>query len=169
MPEDRPKTVSRPLWWLNAIALGCVGLAVYWIFFRGEGERPAKRPISESSSEWLDLLGCTDTRSLDGKRQLSLSEDKSAKLIETTWTEGKASQRTAKGNWSYDPTVKRYVVIINGATTGYLLANDGRLQGCMLVKGTLGDANLLESWFASMDDNDDSSADNGRDDYRARD
>jgi hypothetical protein len=145
--------------------VGLIGLAIYGVFFRTDHSKNA--PITEASLEWYDLGSCTETRSLDGKRRLSLEEDKKAELHETIQTEAKTTQQTISGNWSYDPAARRYTVNIDGGTTSYSLINERDVPGCMLVKGTLAQANLLESWFATTDD--EPPADDGRDDYRARD
>jgi len=134
------------------------------MFFRSDHTK--KAAAFQLPAEWLDLRGCTETRSFDGTKWLSLSEDKKAELQESLRTElyGKAAQRSSKGEWSYDPSSKRYAVTINGGTTSYLLFNEPDIPGCMLVKRTLSEANLLESWFATMSDGDDQSAEEGRDD-----
>jgi hypothetical protein len=47
------------------------------------------------------------------------------------------------------PAIKEYAVTINGETTNYSLLNEQDIPGCMLVKGKINQANLLESWFAT--------------------
>jgi hypothetical protein len=139
------------------------------MFFRGDHTKKAM--VSEPPTGWLDLLSCTETRSFDGTKWLSLSEDKSAELHESLRTEshGKAAQRLSRGGWTYDPATKRYAITIDGATTSYLLLNEEDIPGCMLVQGTLSEANLLQSWFATTGAGDDHPVDDSLEDYRSRD
>lgn len=135
--------------WLNLIVIGCVGIAIYGMFFRGHHSKPeAPNP----PAGWLDLLGCTETRSFDGTKWLSLSEDRTAALHEQL---GKPTEQLSKGEWSYDETAKTYAITINGQMTNYFVFNQQDIPGCMLVRGNLNEANLLESWFATMDGRDD--------------
>ena len=93
---------------------------------------------------WLELGGCTETRSIDGSKWLHLSDDNSAELRESS----RNKEQLSKGVWSFDPAEKRYVVTIDGAAMHYLLLDAHDIPGCMLVKGTFGRANLRQSWFS---------------------
>jgi hypothetical protein len=56
------------------------------------------------------------------------------------------------GKWSYDETSKQFSVTLNGETTDYTLLSQDGVATCILVKGGLSNANLRESWFATIDD-----------------
>ena len=143
--EEEPPRKRFP--WLNLAGLGVAGIAVYWMFFRGD---ETKKPSTyDPPMGWLELLGCTGTRSLDGTKWLSLSDDKSAELRELLPAKKheKSKERLSNGEWNYDEASKKYIVSINGETTSYSLFSENDIPGCILVKGDFNAANLAESWF----------------------
>jgi hypothetical protein len=93
---------SRILWRaLFAIIVLCT--IAYGVFLHAK--RPNEQPAFPAG--WIDLAACSDAISLDGTRQLALSEDQTAEMTETTsQTEGK-NERKTRGKWSYDETAKK--------------------------------------------------------------
>ena len=154
--EELPPRRSIP--WLSLAGLGVAGVAVYWMFFRGGDE--TKPNTYEPPMGWLELSGCTGTRSFDGTKWLSLSDDKSAELRELlpARKHEKSKERLSRGEWNYDEASKKYIVSINGETTSYSLLSESDVPGCILVKGNFNAANLAESWFATTDDGPDDEA-----------
>jgi hypothetical protein len=55
------------------------------------------------------------------------------------------------GKWNYNEISKEYVITFNDQTTNYSLLLKDDVATCILVKGDLTAANLLESWFATID------------------
>jgi hypothetical protein len=59
-----------------------------------------------------------------------------------------------EGTWSFDEISKRYLVVLNGETTTYLLVSPEGGGMCMLIAGDVQSADLRQSWFSSLaDDN----------------
>jgi hypothetical protein len=141
---------SRILWRaLFAIIVLCT--IAYGVFLHAK--RPNEQPAFPAG--WIDLAACSDAISLDGTRQLALSEDQTAEMTETTsQTEGK-NERKTRGKWSYDETAKKYGITFNDETTSYSLLSKDHIATCILVKGDFGSGNLLESWFATFDNGSD--------------
>jgi hypothetical protein len=146
-------------WWNMASGLSntikvlcaCSGLAfAYWVFVHG----PEKVPTVPG---WDDLISCSDSTSLDGTRRLSVSENSHATLYEAR---GPSDRRkghetiSREGTWSFDEISKRYLVVLNGETTAYLLVSPESGGMCMLIAGEVQSADLRQSWFSSpADDN----------------
>jgi hypothetical protein len=94
------------------------------------------------------LGGCPPARSRrDGKKELSLSDDGSAAMFDNSPLKGGETPKdhTTDGRWHFDDASKRYTVTFDGETTDYLLIPAE--NACMLIKGTLGTADLRASWF----------------------
>jgi hypothetical protein len=90
----------------------------------------------------VPAVHCPETRSLDGTKSLSLWPDGEADLADP--------EQTTVGRWSYEKATGTYAITINGATTDYRLIEKDDIPGCMLVRGGLEHANLLETLFASV-------------------
>jgi hypothetical protein len=91
---------------------------------------------------------------MDGRKTLSLSEDHSVVLHEEESAQGeddKKSDRDVEGTWSYDQLYKEYSVSLVGTTTTYTIVNPEVANTCLFIKGTLESANLRESWFSWID------------------
>jgi hypothetical protein len=127
----------------------CTGVAfVYWMFLH----RPERPP---SAPGWDDLISCSEATSLDGTRRLSVSENSHAILYEAHGPSdrGERSETISReGTWSFDETSKRYVVVLSGETTTYLLVSPGNGGMCMLIAGEMQSADLRQSWFSSPAD-----------------
>jgi hypothetical protein len=138
--------------WLALILLLIGGVVAYRVFFRTDiGRTHEERTLPAG---WLDLSSCSFTRSFDGTKWLTLADDQSAQSREALSPEqGKArNERVSTGKWSYDETSKQFSVTLNGETTDYTLLSQDGVATCILVKGGLSNANLRESWFATIDD-----------------
>jgi hypothetical protein len=99
-----------------------------------------------------DALGsCDTTASLDGVRELVLLPDGRAVLTDTSpMKEGEdITDRVTEGGWRLDESSKSYTVTFNGEDTTYLIAPTEHISICMLIKGSLGAADLRASWFSS--------------------
>jgi hypothetical protein len=137
----------------NAVKVlcACSGIAfVYWVFVH----RPE---IVPTALGWGDLISCSDSTSLDGTRRLSVSENSHAILYEA---HGPSDRRrgnetiSKEGTWSFDEISKRYLLVLNGETTTYLLVSPEGGGMCMLIAGDVQSADLRQSWFSSpADDN----------------
>lgn len=105
---------------------------------------------------WVDLAPCAFLATLDGARELTLTEDNLAKLWDLTpLKDGEDSKnRQIDGTWAYDQASKRYAIALAGQTTTYLLLARGDPVTCILLKGELRSADLSASWF-SFPSNDD--------------
>jgi hypothetical protein len=94
---------------------------------------------------WEDLASCVDLTSLDGKKDLTLSE-KAAEIWDRT--EGADDKgRTIKGTWNYEGA-KRYALSIHGETTVYTLLSIAEGTACILINGDVRAADLTASWFS---------------------
>ena len=115
------------------------------------GQEGQERPLPVGS---IELSSCFVTRSFDGNKWLTLEDDQTAQLREALPPEqGKTkNERLSTGKWSYDETSKHYSVTLDGETTSYTLLSQDGVATCILVKGDLSNANLRESWFATVDD-----------------
>ena len=139
----------------NAVKVlcACTCLAfVYWVIVH----RPEKVPTALG---WDDLISCSDSASLDGTRRLSMSENGHATLYESHGSSDRRKDHETtprEGAWSFDEISKRYLVVLNGETTTYLLVSPESGGMCMLIAGEVQSADLRQSWFSSpADDNHD--------------
>ena len=138
--------------WLALTLLVIGGVGAYRAFFRTDIVRTHEERTLPAG--WLDLSPCSFTRSFDGTKWLTLADDQSAELREALSPEqGKAgNERVSTGKWSYDETSKQYSVTLNDEATDYTLLSQDGVATCILVKGGLSNADLRESWFATIDD-----------------
>jgi hypothetical protein len=144
--EHRPQPPSKarffwPVFWVFA-GIGAVYLML------GPGKK-----VEEVTEAWppgfSELLDCTFTASLDGTRELELTESQQALFRERS-ANREGIDRTVDGKWSFDELTKLYYVTLDGEVTRYSLAKPTGM--CMLIKGDLGAADLRASWFASVSD-----------------
>lgn len=143
--------VLNQRYWRAAIA-GCTLAAAIFVIYL----RPAKSPLLPENPGWDDLAPCSDALSLDRTKQLSLQSDGRAVLHDIKPVKpGEAAQdHTANGAWRFDASSKQYSITFKDKTTNYQLLANSDITACVLVKGELDTANLLESWFAIIDDDD---------------
>ncbi len=141
---DAPTTQKRRAPWIALIVTACASLAIYEIYFR-----PDKTELRPLETGWFDLSSCAVTRSFDGTKWLSLSDDRSAELRESKKSE-EGKDRLSKGEWRYDEATTQYAITINGKTTSYSLFSTDDINTCMLFKGDIASADLRESWFTTM-------------------
>jgi hypothetical protein len=134
----------------------CAGAAFVCFIFSARTDK-ARAPIRIVPG-WEDLISCSYVTSLDGTKQLSISENNRATLYESVALLDKTGgdeRISIDGTWSFDETSKQYFVALNGETTTYLLVSPEKGGVCMLVAGELEAANLRRSWFSfQADDND---------------
>ena len=148
--RERPPSRLRML--LLTVALLLIGGVAYRAVVRTDvTQKTEERSLPAG---WLDLSSCAFTKSFDGKKWLMLGDDQSAQLREALAPEpDKAiNERVSTGKWSYDEVSKQYSVTLDGETTKYALVSQDGVATCILVKGDLRNANLRESWFATIDD-----------------
>jgi hypothetical protein len=153
---------ERIVRYLSVLLAGAVTVAVvaFALVFYGAtlfpslfltGSPTEKRP---SVPGWQDLILCSELVSMDGRKTLSLSEDHSVILHEEESAQGKDDKkgdRDVKGTWSYDQLYNEYSVSLVGTTTTYTIVNPEVANTCLFIKGTLESANLRESWFSWID------------------
>lgn len=144
--SDQPRLKPQRRWG-SLLLLLCIGAGTAAYYFFGPEKKAA--PKTEWPVGWAELIDCYSTTSLDGKRDLELSEDQHAVLYDKTAQEN-GKYRAVDGSWSFDPTTKQYAITLNGATTSYSLVEPEN-AACMLIKGGSAAANLDESWFATYD------------------
>jgi hypothetical protein len=103
---------------------------------------------------WDDLILCSNVTSLDETKTLDLDEDHRAVLNGTPALNApqNAPPPKVEGTWSFDPTSKQYSITIGGVTNVYSLVNPLSIETCMLIKGSIGAADMRDSWFATRDD-----------------
>jgi len=104
---------------------------------------------------WDDLISCSDSTSLDGTRRLSVSGNSNATLYEARGPSDRRRDNEAiskEGTWSFDEISKRYLVVLNGETTTYLLVIPEGGGMCMLIAGDIQSADLRQSYFSSPGD-----------------
>lgn len=148
--QRRPRS---KLWlvWLAIASLLVIGGFAYRTVPRRDFA-PESKELAVPAG-WLDLGSCAFTRSFDGKRLLTLSEDQSAELQEPQPEQKKeGNTRFRKGEWSYDEQSKRYAITMNDQTSKYSLLSQEGIETCILVNGNLETANLRESWFSTAED-----------------
>jgi hypothetical protein len=154
----------RPSWWsrLKVIGAGVFAVALYlgiafdFLGFVFSSRDIAARPQKPAVLGWNDLETCAFLTSLDDKKNLTLTEDQGAELMEAAPDENDAPTESKKlqGRWGYDAGSKRYSITLNGDTATYTLISRGEPATCILVKGDLDTADLRASWF-SFPSNDD--------------
>jgi hypothetical protein len=123
------------------------------IFFYSSN-KPVVPTANPAVSGWSELGSCAYTTSLDGQRELSLSDDGSATILDDSpLKDGETiKEHTIEGRWYFDDATKRYTAIFNGEATDYLVVSPERIYVCILVKGEPGAADLRASWFSSAGD-----------------
>jgi hypothetical protein len=138
------------------ILCACAGAAFVCFIFSARTDK-ARAPIRIVPG-WEDLISCSYVTSLDGTKQLSISENNRATLyvsVALSDKKGGEERISIEGTWSFDEISKQYFVALNGETTTYLLVSPEKGGVCMLVAGELEAANLRRSWFSfQADDND---------------
>lgn len=138
------------------ILCACAGAAFVCYMFSVKTDK-ARAPIRIVPG-WENLISCSYATSLDGTKQLSVSENNRATLYESVaLSDKKGSDKriSIEGTWSFDEISKQYFVALNGETTAYLLVSPERGGVCMLIAGELEAANLRRSWFSFQADDDD--------------
>ena len=105
---------------------------------------------------WRELISCSVAVSLDGTRELRLSEDHRAMLQDKSLSKDERPDKDigADGTWSFDDRSKKYSVSNGNTTVAYTLVSPEQTGTCILIRGTLDSANLLESWFSAPTDDD---------------
>ncbi len=146
LPEPPSKT---NFWWPILIACAVTG-AIYLTLDTGEEPEQAAK---SSSPGWENLLDCSHTASLDGTKELNLSENHRAVLYDKTKKEN-GRYLTFNGDWNFNEATTLYTVSLNGEATVYSIVEPEDAAVCMLIKGDLGAADLRASWFSSSNEKD---------------
>jgi hypothetical protein len=153
IPHYSSAPPPRP--WGRVLIFGALLVgAVYWFLRPAPATHEVEPPVSPPG--WDDLASCGALASLDEAMELELSADQRAELRgNAPLKEGSDPQRRIiDGVWSYDAGSKRYAITLNGDTTTYSLLARGEPTTCILFKGDIRAADLIESWF-SFPTNDD--------------
>ena len=154
--QSRP---HRQYTW-SSVLVGCVGIAlIYFVFFH----QRAAIPNLPTVPGWDELARCSYMTSLDGTKELTLSDDHRAAFSDNSRARNQKGEGVnILGSWSFDESSKLYSVTLNDETTIYILLSPERSNGCLLIKGDIQAADLRASWFSSTSDDD-------PDDYEYRD
>jgi hypothetical protein len=132
--------------WSVVFFAAILGAIIYRANFRAD--QPAAESVPAPPG-WDELVQCTETVSFDGKRQLALLGDNSAELTED---DKDGHPHVTFGKWAFDPSSQKYSTTFNNSTDSYSLFSKDDVLTCILVKGDLASANLLESWFSARDE-----------------
>ena len=96
-----------------------------------------------------ELVPCAFLTSLDSKSSLYLSGHRDARISKTT----DAGTTWASGTWTLLADDSHlYRIDIDGVSTTYTLISAPEGEGCMLVPGDVGSADLRKSWFSALTD-----------------
>jgi hypothetical protein len=103
---------------------------------------------------WDKLIPCSHAVSIDGSKELLLSEEHIATLYDKSLAkDGKSNENIGVlGAWSFDDQSKKYFVSLAGTTNAYTLLSPEQVSTCILIKGNLESADLQESWFSAEED-----------------
>jgi hypothetical protein len=93
---------------------------------------------------WSRLDDCSPMQSLDGKQQLVLLEDHSAKVERAG--SGKGAKETAE-NWTFDEASNRYLITLGGQEKSFTIVQPDNSEVCILVMGSPTYADMTESWY----------------------
>ena len=140
-PADRSRSVP----WKSILLSSCVAAgALYWMFLWPDVDEDNTKPPIALIAGWDEIGACASMASLDGTREIRLSENQNAEMWDHSSSK-KGESDIAQGVWSYDATSKRYAVTLKGETTTYTLITRGEPVTCILYKGDLGSADLRAS------------------------
>jgi hypothetical protein len=148
--------IGHTRWPKFLLAFAGITAFVWTVAHRTAGTAPVPVP------GWDGLFLCSDVASLDGAKELMLDENHLARLYgganSKNIAEGEQG-RSIDGEWSFNETLKRYAITLNGVTTVYSVVQPENSHMCLLIKGDLNSANLRESWFSlDLEDINDTSA-----------
>ncbi len=123
------------------MALLILGIGVvYLFFFRAEPKLPPGPP------GWDDLVLCSELTSIDSKKTLSLNEDFSARLKDSS---GTGDPVWSDGRWALLNAGQRaYSIDIPGAAGNYIVVSPPDSEGCVFAAGSLNHVDLRRSWFS---------------------
>jgi hypothetical protein len=143
-PADRSRSVPwKPILLSTCVAAG----ALYWMFLWPDVDKDNTKPPIALIAGWDEIGACASMASLDGTREIRLSENQNAEMWDHSSSK-EGENDIAQGVWSYDATSKRYAVTLKGEMTTYTLITRGEPVTCILYKGDLGSADLRASWFS---------------------
>jgi hypothetical protein len=132
-----PADKSRRVPWKPILLSACIAaVALYWMFLWPDVAKDAKPPIALMAG-WDELGACSTMASLDGSREIKLSENQNAEMWDhSSLKEGESD--IVQGMWRYDASSKRYAVTLNGETTTYTLVERDEPVTCVCTRAILG-------------------------------
>jgi hypothetical protein len=126
------------------IVILCAATAIIFVASRLIG---SSRLIPEG---WDDLAFCLNLVSIDGKKHLTLSDDGTATVEETSGS--KLEKMT--GTWELSDKGGRYVIKFGNEGISYERIAPPGADICILAAGSAYTSNLKQSWFAVRQDDD---------------
>ena len=146
--RSAPSGQNRRPW--RKILLACGGAALAYGVYVHQSNKTSP-PIVPG---WQKLISCSSAVSLDGSKELLLSEDHRAMFYDKSLLkDGKRYEDIGvAGEWSFDDPSKKYFVSLSGTINIYTLVSPEQVSTCMLIRGNLESADLVESWFSAEAD-----------------
>ena len=136
--------------WGQFLLIGFIALGGIYLFLRpGPSHRVDEVPAMPAG--WEELEACSVLESFDEKKEMTLSDDLTAKVEDMSRRaegDGPGSKIVTEGAWRYDAGSKRYAITFNGDTTTFTLLARADSTSCILFKGDLRAADVSESWFS---------------------
>jgi hypothetical protein len=140
---SRRLKVSEKIAQMAIVALA-VGAGYYFFFIRAD-QAGAPGPPG-----WDDLILCSKLTSLDSKKTLSLNEDFSVRIDDSS---AGGELVRSEGRWTLlDPLRHEYSIEIAGSTQNYIAVSPPHSDGCLLAAGSLDKVDLQKSWFTTPSD-----------------
>ena len=146
IPEPPSRSTA---WWYLAGGVLIIGGVFYFAVGPKGRVEPAPPPAIVG---WDDLALCSPVKSLDGTRGLNFFDDGRVEYQDNSQNDPSGHAPTKMGTWSFDPATRTYAVSLNDTTRVYSVIASLQNQICILLSGSIGAANLNESWFALIDD-----------------
>lgn len=135
--EDGSAPKSRYGRWL----LGLISAAAALYLLLGGQSKPEPGPPG-----WDDLVLCFELTSIDSNKSLSLNEDFTARLKDSS---GSGDPIWSDGHWSLVNADRHvYKVDLPGASGVYTVVSPPDSEGCLLAAGPLDRVDLRRSWFS---------------------
>jgi hypothetical protein len=148
--DKAPVPTRQNTEWGSVLLLGCILAGVgYWIIsaWTNKPAQPEPWPVG-----FEELIDCSSTSSLDGTKELHLSENSVAVMYDKSKKEN-GKYRRFNGKWAFNEASKLYTVTLNGEPIAYSIVQPSGWGSCMLVKGDLRSVDLTTAWFAIPSEN----------------
>jgi hypothetical protein len=131
--------------WIRALGASAALILFCWTLFARTHDDTSEQMIPG----WDDLYYCSGAVSLDGKKRLRFFQNHSLDF------HAEDAGKQTSGTWSFDEKLSLYTISLNSEETTYSLIGLKENNICMLIKGDLKAADLHESWFATLPEQED--------------